>query len=141
MKHLGLTFVAVVLAAFSSPSPAIADEIKDTLPAPPAGKAWKLAWNDEFDGEKLDETKWAIPPDAPRRDAWWMRQAISLDGGGNLAIATLKDGRSIRRRLRSHAGPLRTHLRLLRRPDSTPRAARPLVRILADGAGCRQNRR
>ena len=24
----------------------------------PAGKTWKLVWNDEFDGAKLDDTKW-----------------------------------------------------------------------------------
>jgi len=69
-----------------------AQEIKDTLPAAPAGKAWKLIWHDEFDGEKLDESKWDIPPDGKRRDAYWMRKAISLDGKGHLVISTLKEG-------------------------------------------------
>jgi len=91
MKHLALTLVAVVLTVFSDHAPLVAEEIKDTLPPPPDGKTWKLFWNDEFDGDKLDETKWDIPPDAPRRDAWWMRKAISLDGGGNLVIRTFKD--------------------------------------------------
>ncbi|MBN2295911.1 MAG: glycoside hydrolase family 16 protein [Pirellulales bacterium] len=65
---------------------------KDILPAPPPGKQWKLVWHDEFDGKKLDESKWEIPPDAPRRDAFWMRKAISLDGSGNLKISTFKEG-------------------------------------------------
>lgn len=65
---------------------------KETLPAAPAGKVWKLAWQDEFEGEKLDESKWEIPRDGKRRDAFWMRKAISLDGKGNLVISTFKEG-------------------------------------------------
>ncbi|MGQ9730808.1 MAG: glycoside hydrolase family 16 protein [Candidatus Zipacnadales bacterium] len=64
----------------------------DYLPALPEGKVWDLVWNDEFDGRELDESKWEIPPDAPRRDGWWMQQAIRLDGKGHLVISTLKDG-------------------------------------------------
>ncbi|MHB1037007.1 MAG: glycoside hydrolase family 16 protein [Pirellulales bacterium] len=64
----------------------------DKLPAAPEGKTWKLAWQDEFDGQKLDETKWEIPPDAPRRDASWVRRAVSLDGQGHLVIKTFKEG-------------------------------------------------
>lgn len=64
----------------------------DHLPAPPEGKEFRLVWNDEFDGNELDETKWEVPPDAPRRDGWWMRQAITLDGQGHLVISTLRDG-------------------------------------------------
>ena len=64
---------------------------KDTLPPAPKGQAWKLAWHDEFDGEKLDETKWDVP-EGKRRDAWWSRKAIALDGKGHLAIKTLEEG-------------------------------------------------
>jgi beta-glucanase (GH16 family) len=64
----------------------------EQLPAVPADKTWKLVWNDEFDGQKLDETKWNVPPDAKRKDGWWMRDALSLDGQGHLAITTLHDG-------------------------------------------------
>ena len=68
----------------------------DPLPSAPQGKAWKLVWHDEFEGTELDASKWDVPPDAPRRDAWWMRKAISLDGKGNLAISTLReDGKYI----------------------------------------------
>ena len=26
----------------------------------PDGKKWKMIWNDEFDGDKLDESKWSF---------------------------------------------------------------------------------
>ena len=66
-------------------------EPKDTLPAAPQGQAWKLVWNDEFDGDRLDDSKWDIP-EGKRRDAWWSAKAIALDGQGHLAIKMLKDG-------------------------------------------------
>jgi type II secretion system protein G len=65
---------------------------KDVLPPAPAGRTWKMVWHDEFEGTKLDETKWDVPPDGRRRDAWWMRKAISLDGQGHLVVSTFKDG-------------------------------------------------
>ena len=67
----------------------LAGGVEDELPAPPAGKAWKLVWHDEFDGRALDETKWDVPRDGRRRDGWWKRSAISLDGQGNLVMQTL----------------------------------------------------
>jgi len=63
----------------------------DRLPKPPQGKTWKLVWHDEFDGDRLDASKWDVPPDGKRRDAWWMRTAIALDGKGHLAIRTFKE--------------------------------------------------
>ena len=68
-----------------------AEDPKDTLPPAPDGKTWDLVWHDEFDGKKLDESKWDVPPDGKRRDAWWMRKAITLDGKGHLVISTLKE--------------------------------------------------
>jgi beta-glucanase (GH16 family) len=65
---------------------------KDRLPRAPEGKAWKLAWHDEFDGSTLDESKWETPRDGKRREAWWMREAVSLDGKGHLLIRTYKNG-------------------------------------------------
>ncbi len=64
----------------------------DLLPSAPEGKAWKLAWHDEFDGNTLDASKWDLPWDAKRRDGWWMRKAVALDGKGNLVMSTLNDG-------------------------------------------------
>lgn len=70
---------------------AASDAVADTLPTLPAGQTWKLAWQDEFEGNKLDDTKWEVP-DHQRRDGWWSPKAVSLDGNGHLAISTLKEG-------------------------------------------------
>jgi hypothetical protein len=67
-------------------------ELLDSLPAPPEGMAWRLVWHDEFEGTEVDQTKWAFPPPAPRRDGWWLPEAVSLDGEGHLVIRTYKDG-------------------------------------------------
>jgi len=64
----------------------------DALPSAPEGKTWKLVWHDEFDDTTLDESKWDVPPDGKRKEGWWMRKAISLDGKGHLVISTLKEG-------------------------------------------------
>ncbi len=69
----------------------VAQEVKDTLPTPPEGKTWKLVWHDEFDGKKLDQSKWDIP-EYQRRDGYWSRKSISLDGKGHLVMSVLKDG-------------------------------------------------
>jgi beta-glucanase (GH16 family) len=63
----------------------------DRLPAPPAGKSWKPVWGDEFDGKTLDASKWDVP-EYHRRDAWWSRKAVSLDGMGHLVMSTLREG-------------------------------------------------
>lgn len=71
-------------------------QTQSELPAPPPGKTWKLAWGDEFDGTTLDASKWDVPPDAVRRDGWWMRKAIELDGQGHLVMRTFaEDGKYI----------------------------------------------
>ncbi len=94
MNQVGLLWACA--CAFAVALPLEAREPKDTLPPAAQGKTWKLVWHDEFDGQKLDESKWNVPPDGRRRDAWWMRKAISLDGQGHLAISTLKeDGKYI----------------------------------------------
>ncbi len=80
--------VAVVMSASPTSQPAPADR----LPGPPPGHSFRLIWHDEFDGLKLDETQWTCPPDAKRRDGWWMRSAVSLDGQGHLRMRTYKEG-------------------------------------------------
>jgi beta-glucanase (GH16 family) len=69
----------------ATPSPA------DQLPPAPAGREWKLAWNDEFDGRVLDASKWDVP-EYKRRDALWSRRAVVLDGKGSLALKVFKEG-------------------------------------------------
>lgn len=63
----------------------------DTLPPAPPGAEWRLIWHDEFDGAELDTSKWDIP-EYKRRDAWWSKKAVSLDGKGNLVIRIFKEG-------------------------------------------------
>jgi len=64
---------------------------EEFLPPAPEGQQWKLVWNDEFDGAELDKSKWDIP-EYKRRDAWWSRKAVALDGQGNLVMKTFKEG-------------------------------------------------
>ena len=77
---------------FQASSVANAEKGADVLPQPPDGKAWKLVWHDEFDGSKLNETKWTYRPDGKRKGGWWSKKAISLDGDGHLVITTFMDG-------------------------------------------------
>ncbi len=62
------------------------------LPPIPEGKEWKPAWSDEFDGAKVDESKWEILGDWKRRDGYWVKEDSYTDGKGNLLIRTKKDG-------------------------------------------------
>ena len=57
------------------------------LPPLPDGKSWKLIWSDDFEGDKLDLSKWNIRT-GPRRDGDWTKDAVSLDGEGNLILKT-----------------------------------------------------
>ena len=57
-----------------------------------AGWNMKLIWSDEFDGEKIDETKWQAIGDSRRRGAWWLKEDAYLDGQGNLVLRTKRDG-------------------------------------------------
>jgi beta-glucanase (GH16 family) len=67
-------------------------EPDDPLPPAPHGKSLKLIWHDEFDGDRLDESKWEPRPDGKRKGGWWSARAISLDGDGHLVITTFMDG-------------------------------------------------
>ena len=92
MKRIGLPGVLVFVTVWVSSALGQGAKIADELPPLPAGKSLKLVWHDEFDGKKLDASKWDVPPDGKRRDAWWMGKAVTLDGKGHLVIRTFKDG-------------------------------------------------
>lgn len=62
------------------------------LPPLPDGYRLKLRWAEEFDGDKLDETKWNRLGDSKRRDGWWIKDDACLDGQGRLILRTRKDG-------------------------------------------------
>lgn len=75
--------------------PALAGQTQCTnqfLPAPPPGKQWRLVWHDEFDGSRLDETKWNRLGDWKRRDGYWAKNDAYLSGKGTLLLRTRKDG-------------------------------------------------
>ena len=60
----------------------------------PAGKKWKLVWNDEFDGTELDMTKWSFRYHIlQKRQMCLTDETASLDGKGNLVLSLMeKDG-------------------------------------------------
>ncbi len=63
----------------------------------PADLGLTLAWSDEFEGTKLDTSKWAPCPNYERSDggAKWEDEMIELDGKGNLLlkVGLNKDGK------------------------------------------------
>jgi beta-glucanase (GH16 family) len=70
----------------------LAESPAEFMPAAPPGKEWKLVWRDEFDGAKLDESKWNRLGDAKRRDGFWIKDDAFLNGKGQLVLRTRKDG-------------------------------------------------
>jgi beta-glucanase (GH16 family) len=95
MRCRQLGIVAVAWIGLAVGGLAFADDAlpnADQLPPATAGKSWKLVWHDEFDGPKLDTTKWASPPDGARRDALWLGKAISFDGQGHVKLSAFKEG-------------------------------------------------
>ena len=92
MKLPPALFVALLGFALSSHSYAQTGTAKDSLPPVSAGKEWKLIWQDEFNGPKLDETKWNRLGDWKRRDGFWVKEDAYLSGKGTLLLRTKKDG-------------------------------------------------
>jgi len=68
------------------------DPGEESLPPAPTGRSWKLIWHDEFDGTKLDESKWNRLGDRKRRDGYWIKDDAYLSGHGTLLLRTKKDG-------------------------------------------------
>ncbi len=77
-------YESIVFARIPLPTP--------FLPSLPEGCSWDLVWQDEFDGDAIDEGKWEIIGDSPRRDGFWVNEDAALDGKGNLVLRTKKDG-------------------------------------------------
>jgi beta-glucanase (GH16 family) len=62
------------------------------LPNLAPGREWRPIWSDEFDGKTIDTSKWEVIGDSPRRDGWWTKSAVELDGEGHLVLLTNKEG-------------------------------------------------
>jgi beta-glucanase (GH16 family) len=78
----------------ATPGPASTPTAPSATPVParvasmPPSEDYVLVWTDEFDGKVLDEKKWSFSGLGPRRDAVVVKDAVSLDGQGNLVITT-----------------------------------------------------
>lgn len=62
---------------------------------PPAGKPWKMVWNDEFDGTTVDANKWNVQsqptwnwPGVKTKES---TASLSLDGQGSLVLQLTQD--------------------------------------------------
>jgi len=84
-----------VLTALAASLPAAAGtEAHARAASPPAPGAWRLVFDDEFDGTALDLRKWS-PYDSPGNDGHGLRRpsAFALDGEGHLVVtAQMVDG-------------------------------------------------
>ena len=59
----------------------------------PENKNWKLVWNDEFDGDTLDETKWDFRLHmAGKRHKCWIEDAVSFEDSNIIFHLVEKDG-------------------------------------------------
>lgn len=61
----------------------------------PEGRKWSLVWSDEFDGEKLDMTKWSFRHHLFHNEhKTFVEDAAKLDGKGNIVFNIVeKDGK------------------------------------------------
>ena len=89
-----IAFVCVVALGrgFAEPPSEPADQL--TPSTLPTGSSWRLVWSDEFNGAKLDRTKWDFRLHIMhQRYKTWTDDAASLDGKGNLLLKVYeKDG-------------------------------------------------
>ncbi len=58
------------------------------------GATYTRTFFDDFDGTKLDTSKWSLCPQQTRQDIGgrWSNDCTSLDGNGNLVLTAKKDG-------------------------------------------------
>ncbi|NIK75019.1 beta-glucanase (GH16 family) [Paenibacillus castaneae] len=69
------------------------DEMKEKIKAE-TKEGWKLTFADYFEGEQLDNTKWAHAPEWVRKNGQWSNQEAFLDGEGHLIIqVSERDGK------------------------------------------------
>lgn len=87
-----MTALLIATIALLAGNVSRAADMPNTLPPAPQGKTWKMAWHDEFDGTKLDTTKWELPPEDKRKGGYWMHSPVKLDGQGHLVIQTVREG-------------------------------------------------
>ena len=90
------------LASIDPGTPATAQPLisspEGTVSAPP-GNNWNLVWSDEFNGNKINSSKWDVTvspksrksrPNIGVRDWWWRENHAFLDGNGKLTLRASK---------------------------------------------------
>ncbi len=87
----------------------------------PAGREWRLVWNDEFDGDALDETKWRYRTNFWGRRAHWFAapedNAVEVkDGLCRLKLVKRPDGQFVSPQLQT--GELLWDIPVLESPKS-----------------------
>ncbi|MCX8035942.1 MAG: glycoside hydrolase family 16 protein [Candidatus Sumerlaeia bacterium] len=98
VRKVAISLIGFLIGSVAQAAEKESREKADKLPAIaalPAGKTLKLIWSDEFDGTKIDESKWEIfgtNGDVRRRDGFWVKDDAYLDGKGHLVLRTKKDG-------------------------------------------------
>lgn len=65
------------------------------IPFNPEKEGYKLFWEDNFDGNKLDTTKWAVRAIGPRAMGFITPEAVELDGG-MLKLKAYKENDSLK---------------------------------------------
>ena len=71
-------------------------EVKDHEPSLLPEGEWDLVWSDEFDGDKLDESKWDFRHHLFHKEhkAWIGEEGIAFDGNSNIIFKMVeKDGK------------------------------------------------
>lgn len=80
---------ALVCSSAGQQKQGTAQDFSAAAPAP--GQAWKLVWQDEFDGAEIDNTKWERPS-YERRGHLWRAENAYLDQKGHLVMETSQVG-------------------------------------------------
>lgn len=90
-----VVIVAGVVAAWGATPPAAKVTTAGYREGPPAGKKWKMVWNDEFEGTAIDTGKWSIQsqetwewPGVKTKEA---KENLFLDGKGALVLQLTRD--------------------------------------------------
>ena len=83
-----------------------------TEPILPKGK-WRLIWGDEFDGAKLNESKWRRAGPYKAFGGWIVPEAVSLDGRGVSRHQSFSKERGVLRRDGSEQGQVQAQIWIL----------------------------
>ena len=87
-----LVLGALGLAGAGASAPLSAAARPRAKPPSAAARDPNLVWQDEFNGRVLDPAKWSYRGLGPRKGGVNVKEAVTLDGKGHLAITTSKVG-------------------------------------------------